>query len=507
MMYPAIFVQRFVEALASALPFVVMGLLLAAAVSVFVPAWRIRRLMATRENGQSRNPVTTPLIGALWGLVLPVCSVGAIPLLLVGRRAGASRRALAAFALTSGFLNPYTLVYALGQSAPWKVLLLVACGVAVAAIAGLAAGERAPRDAAPTEPIGRLAAVPWVAGQLLLSTVLICLLITAFAAATTAVALQPGFIGHLFTESDVLHVGLTAAIAIPAYVPPTLAALQAGEILWQRTDPGAALLWWMLGAGLSVGKLLFLPRVLGWSGLLRSGAVGIVLLLLAAVAISPVLRDGPVPDDDSHAFDRHNQPYHHAVEDIGALPWLGRQMGLLSTSDVHYSSLVLLLLMLTAAAPPRWTTWALKPRERTGGGLSARTLGAVAGVAAVCVLVSLLYTRYPSPSVTFATIRHADAELLSLVRTEKWDATSDPLRALESQVSLLGPGALMRTGIYPAGYGAALAEVRERSARLRTAISTAQVEPAMEASMALTHSLRHAQAIWEGRAPGSTTRP
>lgn len=500
MLYLAIFAQRLAEAVVSGLPYVLTGLLLAAAVSVYVPVGRLRRWVATRDDGRSDNALLSPLVGAVWGMVLPVCSVGAIPLLLVARRAGVSRRGLAGFAVTSGFVNPYTLIYAMGLTSPWKVLLLAVCGAAVGALAGWAVGERAPRTFEAPEPVGRLVALPFVAGKILLGTLAVYFALTALVAAGVATAIPPGFIGHLFTESDAVHVLLTAAIALPAYPPPAIAALQTTEILWQRTDPGAALLWWMLGAGMSAGKLLFLPRVLGWGGTVRVAAAAVVLAVGLAFAISPALRDAPVPDDDSHAFDRHNQPYHHAVEQHGSKVWLGKKLGELSTPDAHIAAMILLLLTLTVATPPGWAAAALSPRPASArGALPGWAITSAALVGGGAVLLSLLYTHYPDPASTFTAIRHPDAELSSVLRSGKWEATFDPLRSLEAQVGLLGPGALLRSPRLPATFGGHLNVARSHMASLRTAVNMKDGEKASAESMSLTRALRDAEKAWATR--------
>jgi uncharacterized membrane protein YraQ (UPF0718 family) len=500
MLYLTILLQRFVETLQASLPTLLAGLLIAAMVRVFCPPSRTRRLLLTRDDGTSSHPILTPVVAVLWGVLLPVCSLGIIPILLVTRRAGTSRRALAGLALSGGFINPYTMLSAMGYAAPWKVALVVSAGLLAALLAGIAAGERPARTPTadpPEETPGRLVAVPVLAGRIFLSGLLIYALLTAVAASVLAVALPPGFIGHLFTESDPVHVLLTAAIAVPAYVPPALVAMQSTEILWQRTDPGAALLWWMVGGGLSVGMLLFLPRVLGYAGTIRALGAAALLLVSLAFALSPVLRDGPVPSDDSHAFDRHNQPYHHALQQHGNAAWLARQLALLSTREAHLSALVLLLLTLTVALPPGLIARSLAPRPP---GSKGRLPGwAVVGtlvVGSLALAVSLLYTRYPSPTQTFQLIRHPDAELFSLLRTGEWDATRDPLQRQGALLAQLGPGAFLRRGVVPAEYSDQIAAARALHATLADAVARQDAGQSLAAAEELTRTLRRAERAW-----------
>lgn len=503
MLYAMIFLQRLAETVTSMLPSLLSGTVLAGVVAAFVPAATIRRLMGTRPDGVSAGIAWSPALGAVWGLLLPVCAMGILPVLFVARRAGASRRSLAALAVCGGTVHPYTLVYAMGLSAPWKLAVVVGGIALTAVLAGLAAGDRAPRPpVADLPPSGKLLGAALISGHLVLRLLPVYALISVVVAAVAATLVPPGYIGHLFAESEPAHVLIGLGLALPAYAPPSIAALQVTEILWQRTDPGLAAGWWVLAGGLSAGTLLFLPRVLGWAGLVRAGLTVVVLLTGLAFALSPVLRDGPVPEGDSHAFDRHNQPYHHAVTQHGHWTWLGKQLGELNTLEVHLCLLGFLLLGLTAGLPTAVQSRILTPAGAQGH-LPAPVVTAVLTLAAAAVLASLLYTHFPAPGRLFDEARHPDAELLSLLPTGKWEALDDPLRQLSDKVNRLGPAARLRSTTLPPGFDDALGEARSHLSALMDAIDRRDAPAATERSIALTRSLRAAERAWRG-APART---
>src|SRR5437868_8580392 len=91
------------------------------------------------------------------GTLLPVCSLGVIPIAREMRRAGVPNGTLLAFVLAAPHINPLSLLYGLTLSEPLVIICFAACSLVLALAAGLAwecffarAADAAPSE---TEPM------------------------------------------------------------------------------------------------------------------------------------------------------------------------------------------------------------------------------------------------------------------------------------------------------------------------------------------------------------------
>ena len=103
-------VVRFVQAVAEGTPTFLVGLIVA---GVF------RRLIGPEGTRKLFGGGTVRSLLQSWaiGMLLPVCSLGVIPVAYEMRRAGVSGGAILAFALTAPLFNPLSLLYGLTLSA------------------------------------------------------------------------------------------------------------------------------------------------------------------------------------------------------------------------------------------------------------------------------------------------------------------------------------------------------------------------------------------------------
>ena len=127
-------VLRAGQAAIAAAPYLLLGVLVAGSLRSMAGPKAVRRLFDPGRRGG--------LLRA-WGLatLLPVCSIGVLPVALELRRAGVSRRAVLTFALAASVLNPFSLVYALTLLQPWVLAVFVASSLAVAVGAGMLIGR------------------------------------------------------------------------------------------------------------------------------------------------------------------------------------------------------------------------------------------------------------------------------------------------------------------------------------------------------------------------------
>ena len=107
-----------------------------------------------------------------WGMMLPVCSLGVIPVAYELRRAGLRGGAILAFALTAPLFNPLSLLYGLTLSTPIVIISFALGALLVVTSVGLLWDKLFPHTevnepAPPPVPpgLGRMAAVGIVAAR------------------------------------------------------------------------------------------------------------------------------------------------------------------------------------------------------------------------------------------------------------------------------------------------------------------------------------------------------
>lgn len=96
-------VTVFVSVMVQALPFLVLGTLLSAAITAFVPSKFFERALP-------RSPVAAVPVAGLAGVVLPACECGSVPVAGALMRRGVAPSAAFAFLLASPAINPVVLV-------------------------------------------------------------------------------------------------------------------------------------------------------------------------------------------------------------------------------------------------------------------------------------------------------------------------------------------------------------------------------------------------------------
>jgi uncharacterized membrane protein YraQ (UPF0718 family) len=124
-------VCRGVAAAANAAPTVLCGLVVAAVIRELFGTALTRRLLAA---GSWWSLVRAWLLGML----LPVCSIGAIPVARELRRAGLAGGAVLAFAVSAPLFNPISLLYGLTLSHPLVIVGFALASMAVVTVVGLA---------------------------------------------------------------------------------------------------------------------------------------------------------------------------------------------------------------------------------------------------------------------------------------------------------------------------------------------------------------------------------
>lgn len=512
---------RMLTALVHAAPTILCGLVVAAVLRRLVGQSLVRTLLAAGTTGS--------LVRAwLLGMLLPVCSIGAIPVARELSRAGLGGAAVLAFAVSAPLFNPISLLYGLTLSHPLVIVGFALGSMGVVTVVGLAwdrlAGRAAGSGAAgreadePVIPPGwrraaalGLALVREAAGPAVGYAAVAVLGVGALAA-----CLPFGSLQRSLKAFDPFAPPLMAAIGLPAFLTPTDAMMQIGSMFDHGNSVGAAYVLLSVGAGLNLGLVAWAWRTWGprptvaWLGLL----LGTVLAVAFAIERPLSFRDSP-PEDHTHAFDVFCQPFPADGGDPA-----GRVAGLLAERVPRHEWLALAVLggIVAAGAAVRWLDPGCRIEERlaaaaeaTGGrerspdrpawdvAVPAPVLGGLllAGLVAASVVAAYLY--YPDLPTAIEELRYVEGETHAAAlagdrrRTQVWiEAWEDLIRRTEV-------GLWIRRGGVAADAVAAGTELRERIEALEHAVLEAETIDrdlvAAELKQVLEASRRHRDAL------------
>ena len=287
------FATVFLGILFEALPFLVIGVLVSAAMQTWVSAALVQRL---NPGGRLRGA----LVGTLLGAIFPVCECGVIPVArrLLGK--GASLPAALGFLLAGPVVNPIVFVAtwtALGaEMAAARLLLSLGAAVGVAWLYGFhpapATLLRSPSTIRPTASdqgdtaqsvSGRLVNMLVAAGDELLE--MSRYLIVGAAAAAALRTLVPGPSLIAIGQGPVLSVSLMMVLAallsicsvVDAFVALSLSGL---------VSTGAMLAFLVFGPVVDLKSVLLYGAVFRWRTVLMIVVLLTQLVLFAGVAIN-----------------------------------------------------------------------------------------------------------------------------------------------------------------------------------------------------------------------------
>jgi hypothetical protein len=292
-------------------PYLLFGFLVAGILSVCAsPEWVERHL--------GRPGLGSVLKAALFGVPLPLCSCGVIPVSASIYRHGASRAATTAFllstpqtgvdsiAITYGLLGPVFAIYR-----PIAALLSGLVGGMLVQLFG------EPRDAVttgpPTNAVCREACCAKTAPQNALLRVLYygfvtlprdiggALLLGVLIAGAMAAFVEPGQ-WHDYFRSGILSILLMMALGVPIYVCATASVPIAAGLIHMGASPGAALAFLIAGPATNGATITTVWKLLGR----RTAAIYLLTITASAVACGLLLNwlftwlDAPLPQLEHH---------------------------------------------------------------------------------------------------------------------------------------------------------------------------------------------------------------
>lgn len=509
---------RVLAAAAHAAPTVLCGLVVAAVLRRLFGPPLVRRLLAAGTTGA--------LVRAwLLGMLLPVCSIGAIPVARELRRAGLAGGTVLAFAVSAPLFNPISLLYGLTLSHPLVIVGFALASMVVVTVVGLAwdrlASTSAAGDVSPTaaDATGDDARVPpgWrrsvalgldmareaagpAAGYAAIALVGVALL---------TCCLPNGALQRSMKAFDPWGPPLMALVGLPAFLTPTDAMMQVGSMFDHGNSVGAAYVLLSVGAGLNLGLIAWAWRTWGRRAAATWLAVflGVVLAIAAIIERPLSFRDSP-PEDHTHAFDVFCQPF--TLDETAPA---ARVAALLADRVPRHEWIALALLAgigllgvaLRRVDPAgRAEAWLAAVPERLPAAprrgwdivLPAPVIGAtfLAGLVALSVVGAYLY--YPPPQMALEDLVFVEAEAHGAALAGDQRRTRVWIEAWEDLVRRAEVGVWIRHGRPTPDLAAAAADLRERIEDLEHAVLDAevpdreQVSPALKEALAAARSYR-----------------
>jgi uncharacterized membrane protein YraQ (UPF0718 family) len=416
---------RLVQALLHGAPTLLIGVLVAGVLRHLVGADGTRRLFG--ENSWRSLPQAWAL-----GMLLPVCSLGVIPIAREMRRAGVSGGSIIAFALTAPLFNPLSLLYGLTLATPLVVVFFALCSLLLVTILGigwnLCFGKQT-IDAVPTTAVApgihRMAAVGVVAARYLSGSTLLYCYIALLGNVLLCAMFPAGSLQSQFAHDDVWAPLIMLALSVPLYATPMTVMSQIGSMFVHGNSVGAAYTLLAVGTGINLGLLAWIARTYSLRGMLTLLLVFATSVTVLAYAMErPLYTAGDVDHPHTHAFDIYASPF--AADSPHLVAEFRRQLhesldpaDLASLSAVVAFALIGLMLRVfssyesvenflaqRSAAPAQQASvlnWYIPGPVLGGIVLTGLVIASIAGC----------YVYYPAPAETLEEMQFVRAEALS----------------------------------------------------------------------------------------------
>ncbi|MDX2037637.1 MAG: permease [Isosphaeraceae bacterium] len=414
-------ILRVSQAVIQAAPTILVGLLVA---GIF------RRLLGHEGTRRLFGAGTRRELPQAWliGMILPVCSLGVIPVAREMRRAGISGGTVLAFALTAPLFNPISMLYGLTLSAPLVILSFAFATMVVVTGVG-SIWDRLFPNSAVTEPepapvdfgYKRMLAIGFVGAREMSGATLLYILIGLSGVVLLSIVLPSNALQTTMEHSNPFAPLAMAGVALPAYSTPLVVMSQVGSMFQHANSVGAAFALLTLGAGANLGLVAWGIACYGWKRGLGWLVVLLAIVLSISYAIEYPLHPREIePPGHTHAFDIYCRPFDADSSDLPAIV-----KAKIDEEVQPYERVALTALgaFVVVGAGLRLLDRRVRIEdllERKSGGarrIDVDVPAPVLGASALLVLVGIsivgCYLYYPSPEEVFDEMRIMRGEVLT----------------------------------------------------------------------------------------------
>ena len=401
------------------------------------------------------------LTGWLIGMLLPVCSLGAIPIVRELYRSKVKGGTIIAFGLTAPLFNPMSILYGLTLSDPIAILSFSLCALIIVSLLGILwdrffpdVQSETPVEKMPTPGIQRMAAVFYSVGREATGTTLLFVIIGILCSVLVAITFDQGNLQSHVEKDNILAPISVAAVALPIYSTPLLAMSQIGGMFQHGNSIGAAFSLLILGAGANIGLIAWFVVTYGWGRTLAFLAVlTATTVSLAYVIDKPLYPKGVDPAGHTHAFDVYTHPFHRGqsnLQDVAMQKltefWTSNEFG----GTWLLGGAMLLGILLRIGGTKRVETWLYSEAPKTdqkfdfdvpGWILSGATVG---GLVAASIVGCYLY--YPAPDDLMQDLYTINTECVLSARNKQWEAAEKWIPYADDLSRRLEVGVFLRNG-------------------------------------------------------------
>jgi uncharacterized membrane protein YraQ (UPF0718 family) len=428
----------------------------------------------------------------VWGVgtLLPVCSLGVIPIAREMRRAGVPSGTVLAFVLAAPHINPLSLLYGLTLSEPLVIMCFAIGSLVIAFVAGASwdrlLGKKEDAvpvtdDLMPAPGLKRLAAVVIAAAMEAVNSMVGCVLLGLVFTGLLAGLLPQGCLSTTMRHDDWLSPILMTAIALPIYLAPLQGMMRLGLMFEHGNSVGAAFALFELGIGVNLGLLAWLMSLFGWRRVLAwTGIIAASTLLLAFAGERP-LYFAHEEVSHTHAFDEWTSPFGSGSSaDLAIVrDKLLQKVEVLEPVALAGLALLVLVGLLVQKFDRQgyleaWLAKAEPVSDRPASVWNRNVPGPVLGLIALVGLVVFsivaLYIYYPAPDEAFAEIVRVRADAVVAVNTGNPEEAIRQIQFWDLLTRKLQVGVFIRTGQLNPEITQCTEDLRERLEDVRDAL-------------------------------------
>lgn len=425
------------------------------------------------------------------GMLLPVCSLGVIPIARELRRSGVPSGTVLAFILAAPLLNPISFLYGLTLSEPFVICVYAGASLLLAMIAGKTWEYFLPTpiedttavDAEPLPAPGlkRMFSIALWAGREAIGPVALYVILGIICSGALAGALPMGSLQPYMRHSDPWSVPLMALIAPVEFNSPLPGMMKIGLMFEHGNSVGAAFVLFVFGLGMNVGLFTWVARQFGLKRAIVW--VGVVLIVVVALgfAFEPTLfPTGKEEADHTHAFDDFTAPFPPGTSVTVEMARDKIKERIEALETVALGAIGFLILLGLA---DRWisrridvTAWITRrpPAATVSASLLNRPIpGPVLGVLAILGLVIFsvygAFIYYPPKEEVFDEMARVKVEAIDAAKHQRREDTVRHLEHLDLLTRKLQVGIYLRTLHHDSAKAKIAEDFREEIEELRDA--------------------------------------
>lgn len=486
---------------------IVIGLFVAAFFRRVLGAERTRKFFG---NGTRRGL----LVGWLMGMLIPVCSLGVIPIVREMHRSRVQGGTIIAFGLTAPLFNPLSVLYGLTLSDPIAIITFSFCSLLIVSGLGFlwdwlypvneSKIETKP-EKSPAYGIKRMVSMLDSCATEAAGPALLFIVIGMLSSAIVATLLPFGYLQGGLEQTNLLAPVKVSAIATPIYTTPLLAMSQIGGMFQHGNSIGAAFSLLILGAGINLGLVVCYAKLLGVRRILLFLTLLVGTTLALAYTISePLYPEGVEYAGHSHAFDVYSNPFNSAQSKPAEVAgrkaaefWLENELG----GTYLLVGLIFLGVVFRSirkmAGLEAWYQIANTNAGKYDKALPGWVLAATMMLLLVGISIGSCYIYYPGPKEVLAGMDNVNTECVLSSRNKKWEAAEHWIRVSDDFSRRLEIGVYLRHGPVDEFQSTTAQLYREKLDELKHSVDDQDSSRIVEQAIAVQDAYRRMKKIFK----------